>query len=134
MAEITLNPIYPGIKVIKPIGRIDRSNYQQFYQEAIALLATKTPPQSSLCQFILVDMQDVKFIDSRGLGALIKLLKAVRSSGQNLALCSINSNISLLLMVTSMCSLFNIFRSDRHFFDELEQSNSCSLMSLAFAA
>jgi anti-sigma B factor antagonist len=122
MLEVKNFPAFPGVKLIKPLGRIDRSNYKQFSQKAIAIVERLESGQDDICRFILVDMQDVKFIDSCGLGALIGLLKITRSNGKNMALCSINHNVKLLLRLTTMLRVFNVFSNDLHFFSDLEQA------------
>jgi anti-sigma B factor antagonist len=126
MIEVKDFPAFPGVKLIKPLGRIDRSNYKKFSHEAIALVERLELGQD-IPRFILVDMQDVKFIDSCGLGALIGLLKLTRSKGKKMALCSINQNVRLLFRLTAMSRIFDIFINDRHFFSNLENSEQTDL-------
>ena len=60
----------------------------------------------------LLDLTQVKFIDSAGLGALVKVLKATEAKGKRFVLCGIQSQVSMLLKLTRMESLFEIV-SDR---------------------
>ncbi|AFY70202.1 anti-sigma-factor antagonist [Thalassoporum mexicanum PCC 7367] len=123
----------PVVKMIKPNGRIDRSNYKDIYRQAIAVIETAQPSLNEQADFILVDMQDVRLIDSCGLGTLIALLKAARINGKQLALCSIRPNVKMLLGLTSAFKVFNVFPSDRHFWVDLERftSDACPLATVA---
>jgi anti-anti-sigma factor len=66
---------------------------------------------------IIVDFQDVTFMDSSGLGALVLSLKTVRSAGGKLLICSINEQIKMLFELTDMDRVFEIFNNR----EELEQ-------------
>jgi anti-anti-sigma factor len=98
------------IQVIEPSGILDGTKAQEFRQkinESIEGGAT----------VILVDFQDVTFMDSSGLGALVLCLKTVRAAGAKLFLCSINEQIRMLFELTSMDRVFEIFPSR----EEVEQ-------------
>lgn len=64
---------------------------------------------------ILVDLKEVTFMDSSGLGALVTALKAVRSVGGKLCVCSINEQVRILFELTSMDRVFEIFRDQSDF-------------------
>lgn len=49
---------------------------------------------------IQVDMNDVTFMDSAGLGSLVIALKKVRESGGELTLRNVNSQVRLVLELT----------------------------------
>ncbi|NJN63207.1 MAG: STAS domain-containing protein [Coleofasciculaceae cyanobacterium RL_1_1] len=65
---------------------------------------------------ILIDFEQVKFIDSIGLGALVGALKHVNDSGKQLYLCSLCEQASAMFKLTSMEQVFTIF-SDRQAFE-----------------
>src|SRR5207248_3805265 len=54
-----------GTVHLRPIGEIDGDNAHEIREVVSALLATSTP------RMITVDMADVAFIDSMGIGALV---------------------------------------------------------------
>jgi anti-sigma B factor antagonist len=114
---------YRSVKLIRPSERIDSSNYRQFYREAIAVLENLKCQQDNTDVLILVDMQNVKILDIRGLGVLASLLKAAQRNNQKMALCSINQNIKFLLKATAIYKWFDILSSDRYVFRELEQTS-----------
>ena len=57
---------------------------------------------------ILIDFSNVTFMDSSGLGALVKALKTLKAADVNLFICSINEQIKMLFELTSMDGYFSI--------------------------
>jgi anti-sigma B factor antagonist len=57
---------------------------------------------------VVLDLSEVTFIDSSGLGALIGSLKAV-GNGSELALCSARDGVMSMLKLTRMDKVFQIF-------------------------
>ena len=66
---------------------------------------------------IIVDFQNVTFMDSYGLGALVLSSRTVRSAGGKLLICSIEEKIKMLFELTDMERVFEIFNNR----EELEQ-------------
>ena len=69
-------------------------------------------------KIILVDCQDVSFMDSSALGALVLAFKTLREADTRLVLCSINEQIRILFELTGMDNVFEIFLNE----DEFNQS------------
>lgn len=90
------------LKIISPQGILDGTQAKEFRAEVDQSLrdGSKT---------ILVDFKDITFMDSSGLGALVLALKAIRSQGSKIMLCSINEQIQMLFELTSMDKVFEIF-------------------------
>jgi anti-anti-sigma factor len=103
-----------NVKVIKPSGILDGTQANKFRQEITESLAKNT-------KIILIDFQDVTFMDSSGLGVLVLALKNARTAGCELFLCSINEQIKMLFELTSMDQVFKIYGSREEF--ELTMSN-----------
>ncbi len=96
------------IKVIKPTGVLDATRSQEFREEVITLLDSKP-------KMVLVDLQDITFMDSSGLGALVLAFKTLRASDTKLVLCSINEQIKILFELTGMDKVFEIFSNQEEF-------------------
>lgn len=96
------------IKVFRPSGIIDSINGAALRREVNDALAAGA-------KVILVDFQDVTFMDSSGLGALVMTLKNVREAEGKLALCSIIDQIRMLLELTSMDKVFQVFPNQAAF-------------------
>jgi anti-sigma B factor antagonist len=59
---------------------------------------------------IVLDLSDVAFIDSSGLGSIVSSLKLIGRNG-DLVLCGINGNIMAMFKLTRMDRVFQIFAS-----------------------
>jgi anti-sigma B factor antagonist len=59
---------------------------------------------------IVLDLSQVEFIDSSGLGALIATRKALRQDGE-LALCGANDNVATMFRLTRMNKIFRMYGS-----------------------
>lgn len=97
------------VKVLQPSGILDGTKAGQFRQEISNLV------DSDKVDIVLIDFQDVTFMDSSGLGALVLALKTVRAAGAKLFICSVNEQIRMLFELTSMDRVFEIFPTREEF-------------------
>lgn len=91
-----------NFKIVQPSGLLDSTKASQFREQINEQVANNV-------KIIIVDFQDVTFMDSSGLGALVMALKTVRTAGSQILLCSINEQIRLLFELTNMDRVFDIF-------------------------
>jgi len=96
------------VKVVKLNGIINTTNSHDL-RENITYL------QESGAKIVLVDCQDVTFMDSSALGALVLAFKTLRAAGTKLVLCSINEQVRILFELTGMDKVFEIFPSQDEF-------------------
>lgn len=92
----------PLVKVIQPSGILDRTKAIQFDREITELLAAGT-------DLVLLDFQDISFMDSSGLGVLVNALKAVKSARRKIAVCSINHQVRMLFELAGVDRLLEIY-------------------------
>ena len=59
---------------------------------------------------VVVDLGNVEFIDSSGLGALISSLKVLRGNGGDLVLCSMTSQVHTVFEITRLLRVFEVFK------------------------
>ncbi len=64
---------------------------------------------------LLVDLQNVGFLDSKGLGALLSALKIASAHNGKLFLCSLQESVRLLCEITKMDQVFTIFADQESF-------------------
>lgn len=102
-------------EVVRPNGILDGTQAIQLRQE-ISQRLDKT------AEIILIDLQEVTFIDSSGLGALVSALKMVRTRGGKLFICSINDQVRMLFELTSMDRVFKVFKDEYTFKNEFTAS------------
>ncbi len=100
------------VEVLEVRGALDNLKGKALTESTVEiLLNTETTT-------LLLDLTWVKFIDSAGLGALVKVLKATEAAGKRLTLCGIKPQVAMLLKLTRMETLFEIV-SDRFALCEL---------------
>jgi anti-sigma B factor antagonist len=99
-----------NVQVVEPAGILDSTKAEEFRVKVEQLLQDGADT-------ILVDLKDITFIDSSGLGTLVVLLKEVRSLNRHLYICSINDQVRMLFELTSMDRVFEVYE-DRKAFEE----------------
>ncbi len=92
--------------VIQPQSRLDGRGGQAFMQQLTSVIQEHH-------QLWIIDMTHVSFIDSAGLGVLVNALKSARNQGRQLVLCNVSATAKLILEITQLDRVFEIF-------DELE--------------
>ena len=91
-----------GILVVKPDStRIDATFAMQFKNQLVDTFQAGNTT-------IILDLSDVDFIDSSGLGALVASRKSIGDKGEIL-LCEVKDRVQSLFTVTRMNKVFKIF-------------------------
>ncbi|NEO70265.1 STAS domain-containing protein [Moorena sp. SIO3H5] len=101
-----------AVKVVQPTGILDGTQAADFREEVKTLVESGET-------IILINFQDVTFMDSSGLGALVLALKTVRAAGGKMFICSVNEQIKMLFDLTSMDKVFDIFPTREDFESEV---------------
>jgi anti-sigma B factor antagonist len=60
---------------------------------------------------VVLQFDHVEFVDSSGLGAMVRLMQAARSKGGDVKLCGLAPNIRKVLQLTSLLSQFEAYDS-----------------------
>ena len=58
---------------------------------------------------ILLDLEDLQFVDSSGLGAMLSCLRAMHAKGGQLALCGLSKPVRTLFELVRMYRIFDIY-------------------------
>ena len=103
------------VQIIEPEGILDGTKTDDFQHQINQSI-------DSGVHTILVDFSKVTFMDSSGLGALVKAFKSLQAAEVNLFLCSINEQIKMLFELTSMDKYFTILSDREEFNRSLQQS------------
>lgn len=98
-----------NVQVIEPTGILDSTKAEAFRQLVEDLLQNGA-------DIILVDLKNITFIDSSGLGTLVVLLKKIRGLNRSFCICSMNDQVKMLFELTSMDRVFEIYE-DRQAFE-----------------
>ena len=57
---------------------------------------------------VVIDLTNVGFVDSQGLGALISCLKVLRQAGGSLALTNLSEPVEAVLRITRLIRVFDV--------------------------
>ncbi len=98
--SITMRSDGSGTVEIHPAGEIDSDNCHQLREEVSALLAVEPP------SLIRVDMSQVPFIDSVGVGALVACYHASAASDVRLAVTNPTAYVHRILYISGLLGLF----------------------------
>jgi anti-sigma B factor antagonist len=60
---------------------------------------------------ILLNLKDLKYLNSSGLNVIINILTKARKAGGDVAICNVNKKITELLVITKLNSVFNVCSS-----------------------
>ncbi|MCL1489919.1 MAG: STAS domain-containing protein [Pseudanabaena sp. Salubria-1] len=80
---------------------------------------------------LIVDMENVEFIDSQGLQKLLACLRLMQSHKSNLLLCSQQPSVRLVFEITRIDQLFAVFPSVINFVNHFDAQNQGSEYLLA---
>jgi len=97
--------------VIKPEGILDSVNTNNLRRDILDII-------NSEVKIVLLDLQDITFMNSSGLGALVATLKAVKNAGGELALCSLSDQVRIIFELSRMERIFKVFGNPQEFKDE----------------
>lgn len=92
------------VVLFKPVERID-------LQSGIALNEKMNEVTPEPNQLWVIDLEEVNFMDSSGLVPLVNGLKTARQNGCRLVLCNVKTPVRLVLELTQLDSVFEIFNS-----------------------
>ena len=95
-----------GVLIVDCIGRI------VFGEESAALRANAKNALTQNSKVIL-NLAEVTYIDSGGLGTLVSLFTTARNTGGALKLASLTQRVGDLLQVTKLVSVFEVYPDDQ---------------------
>lgn len=103
MADLSIQVRETGpVAVVQPQGFINAHTVRQF-ESALEGLVAKG-------QFtILINCQDLNYISSAGLGAIMGLIETVRENGGDILLCSLQENVHAIFETLGFTQLYRVF-------------------------
>ncbi|MEH2395719.1 MAG: STAS domain-containing protein [Nostoc sp.] len=97
-----------SVKVLELTGILDGIRGNELRREVSAIV-------DNGADILLLDMKEVKFIDSSGLGALVSAMQIVRNANGKLFVCSISDQVRMLFELTKMDRIFKTFTDQDEF-------------------
>ena len=92
-----------GRTVVTVHGEVDLATSPQL-RDSLAAIVDEGPS-------IVVDLDDVGFIDSTGIGVLVGAVKRARSSGGDLTLVCTQRRILKVLQITGLTQVFSVYET-----------------------
>jgi len=93
--QIDMQQEHGRVTVLSPRGRLDMASAPAFREQVKQLV------ESGVTRLV-VDLGEVSFVDSSGLGAVIGGLKLTRQAGGDLRVARANQQVMLVLDLTSL--------------------------------
>jgi anti-sigma B factor antagonist len=93
-----------GILIVDCSGRI-------VYGEEASLLRSTVKNVLSKNNRIVLNLGEVNYIDSTGLGTLVGLYTSVHNAGGTIKLASLTKRVSDLLQITKLLTVFDVYNS-----------------------
>ena len=90
--------------IIKPNGSLTAMNSSELQSKLTQAL--KQPQTESL----LLDMENIDFLDSVGLMSLVRVLQLAIALGKNFSLCALSPSVKIIFEVTQLEKSFSIFQ------------------------
>jgi anti-anti-sigma factor len=111
-SEVGLHIMSPVVKIVRPFGLLDRTKVSKFDEEIESCISEEP-------DIVLIDFQDVSFMDSSGLGAIVSAIRTVQAAGATLFVCSINNQVKMLLELAGLDKVMKIFANREEFNREI---------------
>ncbi len=91
-----------GAAVVKLAGEIDMSHSPGVHQTLVEVLENR-PTR------LIIDLTEVTYMDSSGVGILVDALRRVRVSGAKLALVAVAPRVLSVLQITKLDQFFEMY-------------------------
>jgi len=86
-----------------PVDELDASNSTEFKRDIAPVLQSQTK--------LVLDLGQLRFVDSSGLGAMLSCLRQLSAKGGDLKLCSMSKQVQALFELVRMHRIFDIYGS-----------------------
>lgn len=103
------------VKAVQPSGILDKTKALQFELEVNEIIASKA-------DVVLIDFQNIDFMDSSGLGVLVNAIKKVKSAKRKIVVCSLNNQVRMLFELAGLDRVLEIYRNREAVYNALSQA------------
>jgi anti-sigma B factor antagonist len=95
-----------GVMVVDCSGRIVFGEESATLRDTIKKMLTQSPR-------VVLNLADVSYVDSGGLGTLVSLYTTARNAGGALKLARLTQRVGDLLQLTKLVSIFEVFENEQ---------------------
>ncbi len=103
--DITVNKVNNELVILKIIGRFNIEEVSRYESKIDEFIGLKT-------RYIALDMSEMKYIDSSGIGSLIKSMNMTKNEGLELILLDMEPEILNIFKLAYLDKFFTIQRRD----------------------
>lgn len=106
--------INDGTLVVTPkIAALDARVSREFKEKITDLITSQSASN------LVINLQQIQFVDSSGLGAFLAILKYIRSRGGEMKLSAMSKPVRMIFELVAMHKIFDIFDSIESAIDSL---------------
>jgi anti-sigma B factor antagonist len=98
---------HEGVTILDMKGRVTTGEEATLFRETIQQFAAKGPAQ------LILNMKDVEYIDSTGLGAIVVCATTVQKTGGKAKLLHLSRRTIELLVMTKLATIFETFTDEQ---------------------
>lgn len=99
--EISVDSVDGVAVAAVPVDELDASNSTEFKRDIAPVLQAQNK--------LVLDLSQLRFVDSSGLGAMLSCLRQLSAKGGDLKLCSMSSQVRALFELVRMHRIFDIY-------------------------
>jgi anti-sigma B factor antagonist len=97
--------VVKGVTIMSCHGRVMFGEEATALRDSLKEALTKTPR-------IVLNLSDVTYIDSGGLGTLVGVYSSARSAGADIKLTGLGQRLRDVLQITKLATVFQVFDSE----------------------
>jgi anti-sigma B factor antagonist len=99
--EIPVDTVAGVAVAAVPVDELDASNSGEFKRDIAPVLQSHTK--------LVLDLSQLRFVDSSGLGAMLSCLRQLGAKGGDLKLCGMSKQVRALFELVRMHRIFDIY-------------------------
>lgn len=96
------------VRTLEPTGMLDGATTNELKNQIRDVMQQGA-------DIVLLNMQDVTFMNSSGIGALVAILKMVREKEKQMYLCGLTDQVRMIFQLTKMDRVFKPFLDQGEF-------------------
>jgi anti-anti-sigma factor len=104
----------PLVHIIEIIGKLEIPMGKEIINTMYTIVESSP-------EIVLLDLQKVTFVDSGGLGAIVRAFKTSETAGIRFVICTDQPEVIKILKLTAINQTIEIFNNKENFYTELKQ-------------
>jgi len=122
--ETTIESIFAQVHVegLTLVARLRGPSIAQRESELIAqVVAPEIESADSLCKYLVLDMEEVEFLSSMGIGLLIDLQSRAKARKMKTVLSHVGEKLDTLLRLVKLERVLTLCRTEQEFFKAIKK-------------